>query len=491
MTSAHYTPHGGKAEQISPLPARDTQHIPSSTDRDKIVRDEITRLEKEFGPTAPHLTKSDFLDGLQHITPLSLSVLRRIYAPDGPWGKILRQYFIPVPRFDPRRYLVSVFGRPYINKDLEDSILAAGGIRRYFGTLRMYMEMYYLYRKNTRVATNTSQRDKTTAQILHRILEHTAPLLFRIALYQKTCADYLRSHLHGHVAEDEWLSLVTPVASDSTPPNLSCRTLEEFELSVPRWGEDPRILARMQARVARAPSATDSARIRDLRETTIDRIQSIWERQKLSLFFSLYDFFSRMREEAHSALLMDLYELRRALLTIDHDARWHNTVWYADIETVLERPDSLSFTRLRKAQQAHETMREIAPPEEIKDVQWDDMVHEEPAHNPTRRTQSPDTSYAGVPLSPGHASGVTGTMQDLENGTVVDILVTENLDPSLTVFFGSIKGIVCERGGELSHVAIVAREYGIPILRMLDAVATIPSGTTITLDTTEKSARTI
>jgi pyruvate,water dikinase len=48
---------------------------------------------------------------------------------------------------------------------------------------------------------------------------------------------------------------------------------------------------------------------------------------------------------------------------------------------------------------------------------------------------------------------------DLEEG---DILVTSFTDPSWTPLFVSIKGLVTEVGGLMTHGAVIAREYGLP-----------------------------
>ncbi len=48
---------------------------------------------------------------------------------------------------------------------------------------------------------------------------------------------------------------------------------------------------------------------------------------------------------------------------------------------------------------------------------------------------------------------------DLEDG---DILVTAFTDPSWTPLFVSIKGLVTEVGGLMTHGAVIAREYGLP-----------------------------
>jgi len=48
---------------------------------------------------------------------------------------------------------------------------------------------------------------------------------------------------------------------------------------------------------------------------------------------------------------------------------------------------------------------------------------------------------------------------DLEEG---DILVTTFTDPSWTPLFLSIKGLITEVGGLMTHGAVIAREYGLP-----------------------------
>jgi pyruvate,water dikinase len=45
-----------------------------------------------------------------------------------------------------------------------------------------------------------------------------------------------------------------------------------------------------------------------------------------------------------------------------------------------------------------------------------------------------------------------------------DILVTRQTDPGWVVVFPLISGLIVERGGMLSHGAIVSREFGIPAI---------------------------
>lgn len=62
------------------------------------------------------------------------------------------------------------------------------------------------------------------------------------------------------------------------------------------------------------------------------------------------------------------------------------------------------------------------------------------------------------------------------------ILVTRQTDPGWTIVFPLLKGIVVERGGMLSHAAIVARELRIPcIVGVESAVAGVPLGASVEL----------
>ena len=64
-----------------------------------------------------------------------------------------------------------------------------------------------------------------------------------------------------------------------------------------------------------------------------------------------------------------------------------------------------------------------------------------------------------------------------------DILVTRQTDPGWGPVFPLIAGLVMERGGMLSHGAIIAREFGIPsIVGVADATRLIATGATVCLD---------
>ncbi len=62
------------------------------------------------------------------------------------------------------------------------------------------------------------------------------------------------------------------------------------------------------------------------------------------------------------------------------------------------------------------------------------------------------------------------------------VLVCPSTDPSWTVLFTRIKGLVVEQGGVLSHGAITARDFGIPAVACADATSIIDDGAAVRVD---------
>ncbi|WP_042203884.1 phosphoenolpyruvate synthase [Paenibacillus camerounensis] len=105
-----------------------------------------------------------------------------------------------------------------------------------------------------------------------------------------------------------------------------------------------------------------------------------------------------------------------------------------------------------------------------------------------KRANLPEDAIIGLPVSSGVIEGrarVIFNMEyaDLEEG---DILVTPFTDPSWTPLFVSVKGLVTEVGGLMTHGAVIAREYGLPaIVGVEQATRRIKDGQMIRIDGTE------
>lgn len=104
------------------------------------------------------------------------------------------------------------------------------------------------------------------------------------------------------------------------------------------------------------------------------------------------------------------------------------------------------------------------------------------------RENLPDGALAGLAVSSGVVEGrarVIWNMEDadLEDG---DILVIAFTDPSWTPLFVSIKGLVTEVGGLMTHGAVIAREYGLPaVVGVENATGLIKDGQRIRVNGTE------
>ncbi|WP_342549791.1 phosphoenolpyruvate synthase [Paenibacillus sp. FSL P2-0089] len=81
-----------------------------------------------------------------------------------------------------------------------------------------------------------------------------------------------------------------------------------------------------------------------------------------------------------------------------------------------------------------------------------------------RREDLPPGALAGLAVSTGVVEGRARVILNMEEANLAegDILVTSYTDPSWTPLFVSIKGLVTEVGGLMTHGAVIAREYGLP-----------------------------
>jgi len=86
----------------------------------------------------------------------------------------------------------------------------------------------------------------------------------------------------------------------------------------------------------------------------------------------------------------------------------------------------------------------------------------------------------------GEAEGtarVVVSYDDLKQVQPGDILVCPGTNPAWTPVFGIVNGVITDRGGTLSHAAIIGREYGVPtIVNTFEGTATIRSGQRIKIN---------
>jgi phosphoenolpyruvate synthase/pyruvate phosphate dikinase len=105
-----------------------------------------------------------------------------------------------------------------------------------------------------------------------------------------------------------------------------------------------------------------------------------------------------------------------------------------------------------------------------------------------RKGDLPAKAIAGLAVSSGVVEGRARVILNMEDADIEDgdILVTTFTDPSWTPLFVSIKGLVTEVGGLMTHGAVIAREYGLPaVVGVENATKLIKDGQQIRVNGTD------
>lgn len=105
-----------------------------------------------------------------------------------------------------------------------------------------------------------------------------------------------------------------------------------------------------------------------------------------------------------------------------------------------------------------------------------------------KRENLPADAIAGLPVSSGVVEGRARVILNMEEANLEegDILVTAFTDPGWTPLFVSIKGLVTEVGGLMTHGAVIAQEYGLPaVVGVENATKLIKDGQRIRVHGTE------
>ncbi|MCY9138904.1 phosphoenolpyruvate synthase [Peribacillus frigoritolerans] len=158
-------------------------------------------------------------------------------------------------------------------------------------------------------------------------------------------------------------------------------------------------------------------------------------------------------------------------------------IYYLTFEELHEvvRTNKLDYQIISKRKDEYKLYEKLTPPRVITS-DGEIIVGEYKRDNPM------DEAIVGLPVSSGVIEGRARVILNMEDADIEDgdILVTTFTDPSWTPLFVSIKGLVTEVGGLMTHGAVIAREYGLPaVVGVVNATKLIKDGQRIRVNGTE------
>ena len=256
------------------------------------------------------------------------------------------------------------------------------------------------------------------------------------------------------------------------------RGVDEFELAQSRWREDTAYIEQIVESFRQEDTGIALSKNDRTKQQMEQRVSAEAELAELvkdkgglrKQIESELDFTRRympFRETAKFYLMLGYEQIRRALLELDRRYQLDGGIFYLvpdELQQLINGKALGDVIATRKMER--ERMLQI----EVPDVIFSDSLEQIGAPMLTNAAET----YKGVGVSAGAATGkarVLLTPTDVRPSDRDYILVCPSTDPAWTPLFLHAAGLVMERGGILSHGAVVAREYGVP------AVVNIPNAT--------------
>ena len=252
------------------------------------------------------------------------------------------------------------------------------------------------------------------------------------------------------------------------------RAVNEFELAQPRWREDTTYLEQLVASFRQENTGTDTQVVQrvEQRESAEEELSAILEekaslRKQIESELNFTRCYMPFRETAKFYLMLGYEQIRRALLELDRRYQLDGGIFYLMPDELKQLIDGETFNEVIATRKKR---RELMLQIEVPDVIFSDALEDIGAPISVDAAET----YTGVGVSAGVATGNARVFlrpTDVRPSDRNYILVCPSTDPAWTPLFLHAAGLVMERGGILSHGAVVAREYGVP------AVANVPNAT--------------
>jgi phosphohistidine swiveling domain-containing protein len=258
------------------------------------------------------------------------------------------------------------------------------------------------------------------------------------------------------------------------------------------WVENPTLIWHAIGRLAldaREPVKEDVEAIREEAQNRVRANLNWMHRILFDRLLASTIAYMRLREETSVLISEDSFEMRRTFLALADRLIQRGTLDERDdifylaydqvralVEGQLGADVARELVATRRA--AMEADALIVPP---------DTICGEYVPTPLKPLAAGQEYLVGISGSSGLARGHARIVLDPLEAPVTlgreDILVVPFTDVSWTPLFSGVGGIIAETGGQLSHSAIVAREYGLPaVVSVKHATRLIQDGQPVTVD---------
>jgi rifampicin phosphotransferase len=268
------------------------------------------------------------------------------------------------------------------------------------------------------------------------------------------------------------------------------RALGEMELSVPRWREQSTYLeltlARLRANPGRSPDEIHRAsaqRYQQARAGLHDTLKQ-WGgscfREQIERDLDDARTLLPYRESGKFYLMMGYEQIRRALEELARRWALGRDLYFL---TAAELPRwSTESDRLRPAiaqrKLKWQALQRLDLPDQIDSAKLEGL-------GLPQTLDASQSELTGTAMAPGVASGTARIILDPQQAGDLGtdyILVCPSTDPGWTPLFLGARGLIVERGGVLSHGAIVARDFGIPAVACPNATRLVKAGELVRVD---------
>ncbi len=279
------------------------------------------------------------------------------------------------------------------------------------------------------------------------------------------------------------------------------RCVGEIDITKTRWSEKPTTLVPMILRNIKnfEPDASirkfEQGRQEALKkeQELLDRLRQLpageQKAKETKRMISLMRNFIGYREYPKYGMINRYFVYKQALLkgveqlvqaNVIHEKE---DIYYLTFEELREvvRTNKLDYQIISKRKDEYKFYEKLTPPRVI-------TSDGETIAGKYKRENLPAEAIVGLPVSSGVIEGRARVILNMEDANLEDgdILVTSFTDPSWTPVFVSIKGLVTEVGGLMTHGAVIAREYGLPaVVNVENATKLIHDGQRIRVNGTE------